>query len=82
VALGALAILERELAQRPFIAGDAYTIADMSLFAYTHLAHEAELPLYEHAHVLAWIDRVRAQPGFLATCHPYSIDPFSRGELP
>jgi glutathione S-transferase len=82
VALGALAILERELAQRPFIAGDAYTIADMSLFAYTHLAHEAELPLDEHAHVLAWIDRVRAQPGFLATCHPYSIDPFSRGELP
>jgi glutathione S-transferase len=32
--------------------------------------------------VLAWIERVRAQPGFLATVHPYSIDPHSRDELP
>ena len=81
-ALKTLAILERELGLRPFIAGDTYTIADMSLFAYTHLAHEAGLPLADHPSVLRWIDRVRAQPGFLATCHPYAIDPFSGNELP
>ena len=54
----------------------------MSLFAYTHRAGEAALALERFPKVLAWIERVRAQPGFLAACHPYSIDPFSSGELP
>jgi glutathione S-transferase len=81
-ALKALAILDRELAGRPFVAGQRYTIADMSVFAYTHRAWEADLPLARFAHVVAWIGRVQAQPGFLATCHPYSIDPFSSRELP
>jgi glutathione S-transferase len=80
--LTALAILERELDERRFIAGDVYTIADISIFAYTHLAHEAGLPLPEYRNVLGWIERIRQQEGFLATCHPYSIDPFSGGELP
>jgi glutathione S-transferase len=78
----ALQILDRELAARPFITGSDYTIADMSLFAYTHRADEADLPLREFPHVTAWIARVRQQPGFLAHCHPYSIDPHSGGELP
>jgi glutathione S-transferase len=81
-ALKALGILDRELAGRPFIAGDGYTIADMSVFAYTHRAHEAGLPLDRFGHIGAWIARVQAQPGFLPTCHPYSIDPYSSGELP
>ena len=78
----ALGILDRELASRPFIAGDAYTIADISLFAYTSRAHEAKLPLDDFANVVAWIGRVEAQPGFLAKMYPYSIDPHSSGELP
>jgi glutathione S-transferase len=78
----ALAILDRELAQRPFIAGEAYTIADMSVFAYTHLADEAGLALTDHPSVVRWIERVRSQPGFLDECHPYSIDSFSSGDLP
>jgi glutathione S-transferase len=82
VAAKALAILDRELAARPFIAGAAYTIADMSLFAYVHRADEAGLALSNYPGVMGWIDRVRAQPGFLGTVHPYSIDPYSGGELP
>ncbi len=78
----ALQILDRELAGRPFITGQAYTIADMSLFAYTHRADEAGLPLPEFRHVTAWIARVRAQQGFLGHCYPYSIDPHAGGELP
>jgi glutathione S-transferase len=78
----ALAILERELSTRPFIAGDRYTIADMSVFAYTHRADEAGFPLSDYPHVNAWVDRVRSQPGFLGVCYPYSIDPFSSNELP
>jgi glutathione S-transferase len=80
--LKALGILDRELARREFIAGDIYTVADMSLFAYVSRAGEAKLPLDDHANVVAWIERVKRQPGFLVTTHPYSIDPHSAGELP
>jgi len=80
--LKALSILDRELASRPFIAGDAYTIADLSLFAYTSRARDAKLPLDDFANVVTWIERVEAEPGFLATMYPYSIDPHSSGELP
>ena len=80
--LKALGILDRELASRPFAAGDTYTIADISLFAYTSRADEAKLPLGDFAHVGAWIGRVEAEPGFLAKTYAYSIDPHSDGELP
>jgi glutathione S-transferase len=80
--LKALGILDRELASRPFVAGDAYTIADISLFAYASRAGEAELALGDFANVVAWIARVEAQPGFLAETYPYSIDPHSGDELP
>ncbi|KQV90838.1 glutathione S-transferase [Massilia sp. Root351] len=80
--LHALRMLDRELATRPFIAGGAYTIADMSVYAYTHRAEEANLPLAEFVHVSAWVARVASQEGFLHQCHPYSIDPFSGRELP
>lgn len=57
------------------------TIADISAFAYVHRADEAGLPLSDFSNVLAWIDRVRAQPRFLAVTYPYSIDPNSGNEL-
>ena len=82
VACRALAILDRELEARTFIAGAAYTIADMSLFAYVHRADEAGLALSDYPGIVRWIADVRAQPGFLGTVYPYSIDPFSGGELP
>ncbi len=77
-----LAILERELATRAFIAGDAYSIADMSLFAYASRAGEAGLSSDEYPHLREWITRVESQPGFLASMHAYSIDPHSSSELP
>ena len=77
-----LAILERELATRPFLAGDSYTIADIAVFAYASRAEEAGLPLQPYSHFRAWIARVEAQPGFLAEMHPYSEDPHSGDELP
>jgi glutathione S-transferase len=80
--LKALRILDRELALYPFVAGDNYTIADISVFAYGHHAEEAGLPLADFRHVCAWIDRVVAQPGFFGEVHPYSVDPYSTRELP
>jgi glutathione S-transferase len=81
-ALRALSVLDREFAQADFVVGQRYSIADMSLFAYSHLARDAELPLDDFPNVLRWIERVRAQPRFLSTVHPYSIDPNSVRELP
>lgn len=81
-ALKSLGILERELATRDFIAGDRYSIADMAMFAYASRAEEAGLSLAPYPHLRAWIARVEAQPGFLATMYPYSIDPHSGRDLP
>ncbi len=78
----ALGVLDRELARRPFIAGEAYSIADISLFAYGHRAEEAGFDLAAFPAVTAWIERVRMQPGFLDTIYPYSIDPHSARDLP
>lgn len=80
--LKALRILDEQFSERPFIVGDQYTIADISLFAYSHCAHEANIELEAFPHFLRWTDRVRAQPGFLSEVHPYSIDPHSHRELP
>lgn len=80
--LRTLALLDRELTQRPFIAGDAYTIADIALFAYGSRAEEAGLALDPYPAFRAWIARVEAQPGHLALSHPYAIDPHSADELP
>jgi glutathione S-transferase len=78
----ALRILDEELAERPFIAGQSYSIADISIFAYAHLAPDAGLPLDAYPHFNAWVERVRRQPGHLAEMFPYSIDPHSQAELP
>ncbi|WP_159017251.1 glutathione S-transferase family protein [Cognatiluteimonas profundi] len=77
-----LQILDGQLALRPFIAGDDYTIADMSVFAYASRAEEAGLSLDPFPHFRVWIARIQAQDGFLATVHPYSLDPHSTAELP
>lgn len=80
--LRALTILNRELSTRPFIAGDVYTIADISIYAYAAKAGDAGLDVTPFTHFAAWMTRVEGQPGHLPTSYPYSIDPYSRGELP
>ena len=82
IALRALGILEREFANRPFIAGEAYSIADISLFAYAHLANDAGIATDEFRSFEAWVARVKCQGGHLAEMFPYSIDPHSSVELP
>ncbi|HWX65002.1 MAG TPA: glutathione S-transferase family protein [Rhodanobacter sp.] len=81
-AVRSLGILENELSTRSFIAGDRYSIADMAMFAYASRAGEAGLSLEPYPNFRAWIARVEAQLGFLATMHPYAIDPHSSKELP
>lgn len=65
----ALGILDRELAAQPFIASDTYSIADIAIFAYSHLAADAGISTDHFPAFEAWVDRVRAQQGFLAPAH-------------
>jgi len=62
----ALDALERHLHDRAFLVGDRYSIADISLYAYTHVAHEGGFELERHTAIRSWLDRVAAQPGHVA----------------
>jgi glutathione S-transferase len=59
----ALDALESGLTGRDFLAGDGYSIADIALYAYTHVAHEGGFDLAPYPRIRAWLDRVAAQPG-------------------
>ena len=59
----ALGIMEQYLASHEFFVGERYTIADIALYAYTHVAHEAGIDLAEYPAIGRWIERVAAQPG-------------------
>lgn len=59
----ALDVMERHLARRAFFVGEHYSVADIALYAYTHVAEEGGFSLKGYAAVRAWLDRVGAQPG-------------------
>jgi glutathione S-transferase len=59
----ALKALDRHLAEREFVVDDHYTVADISLYAYTHVAPEGGFGLEGYPAVRAWLQRVAAQPG-------------------
>jgi glutathione S-transferase len=59
----ALKAMERHLAPREFLVADRYTIADIALYAYTHVAPEGGFDLAPYPAVRAWLERVAGQPG-------------------
>jgi glutathione S-transferase len=59
----ALDAMERHLEGRDFLVGGRYSIADISLYAYTHVAHEGEFDLGPYPAIRAWLERVATQPG-------------------
>jgi glutathione S-transferase len=61
----ALKAMERHLREREFFVGGRFTIADIALYAYTHVAHEAGFDLEPLPAVRGWLDRVEAQPGIV-----------------
>jgi glutathione S-transferase len=62
----ALDVMEQHLRTRRFFVGEAYSIADIALYAYTHVAPEGGFDLAPFPAVRAWLERVAAQPGYLA----------------
>jgi glutathione S-transferase len=58
----ALSLMERHLAGRDFFVGRRYSVADIALYAYTHVAHEGGFDLAGVPAVRSWLERVRSQP--------------------
>jgi glutathione S-transferase len=61
----ALEVMERHLSTRSFFVAETYSIADIALYAYTHVADEGRFDLARFPDIRAWLDRVRAQPGHI-----------------
>jgi glutathione S-transferase len=59
----ALDAMERHLAGRDYLVGDGLTLADIALYAYTHVAEEGEFDLERYPAIRAWLARVAAEPG-------------------
>lgn len=62
----ALRALQTQLSGREFLVGEHYSIADIALFAYTHVAPEGGFELTGYPAIRAWMNRVAAQPGHIA----------------
>jgi glutathione S-transferase len=59
----ALDAMERHLGESTYLVGDELTLADIALYAYTHVAHEGGFDLQGYPAIRTWLDRVAAEPG-------------------
>ena len=59
----ALAIMEYQLERSKYLVNGGYTIADISLYAYTHVAHEGGFDLADYGAILNWMERIQSTPG-------------------
>jgi glutathione S-transferase len=59
----ALGVMNRRLAETPFFAGSAYSVADIALYAYTHTAEEGGFQIAAYPAVADWLKSVEADPG-------------------
>jgi glutathione S-transferase len=62
----ALKLMDEHLAGRAFFVGDRLTLADIALYAYTHVAEEGGFELNRYPSVGAWLERVSAESGYIA----------------
>jgi glutathione S-transferase len=67
LALGykAFKVMEKQLQRTPYLVGDNFSIADIALYAYSHVADEGGFDLTPFPAVRAWIDRVASQPRYV-----------------
>jgi glutathione S-transferase len=66
-----LRVLDSHLATRKFLVADRYTIADLSVFGYSHTAREAGLDTTPYTHFNRWVGEVAEQPRFFNDLEPY-----------
>ena len=73
-ALEVLRFLDDHVATRDFFVGDRYTIADVAIYGYSHLAHEAGIDMEPYPTLRAWFERVERQPGYVEDVEPYGAN--------
>jgi glutathione S-transferase len=61
-----LGVMEAHLRKHRFFVADRYSVADIALYAYAHLAHECDFDLRPFPAIRAWLDRVATEPGHVA----------------
>jgi len=61
----ALKVMNSQLASNDFFANNRYSIADIALYSYTHVAHEGGFDLGKYSNINAWLKRIEAQPGYV-----------------
>ncbi len=61
----ALGVMDAQLAKSKFLVGDGPTIADISLYAYTHVAHEGGFDLANYSNIKKWMARIEALPNYV-----------------
>jgi glutathione S-transferase len=69
-----LRLLDHHLAEREFFVGGRYTIADIAIYGYTHLAHEAGIDMEPYPRLRAWFERVEQQAGYVEDVEPYGAN--------
>jgi glutathione S-transferase len=68
----ALSVMEHQLGVTPFLVGDSPTIADISLYAYTHVCHEGGFDLADYPRIRAWLERIEKLPKYVVMAEEYS----------
>jgi glutathione S-transferase len=61
----ALGVMEKHLRRRRYFVADRYTIADIALYAYTHIAHLCDYDLAAFPNIRTWLDRLTDEPGHI-----------------
>jgi glutathione S-transferase len=62
----ALGVMEMHLTKHPYFVADRFTIADIALYAYTHVANQCDFDLTRFPATRDWLDRIAAEPGYVA----------------
>jgi glutathione S-transferase len=66
-----VSLIDEHLAAQPFFAAGRYTIADIAIYGYVHVADEAGYDLSTYPNLTRWLERVQAQPGYMNDLEPY-----------
>lgn len=61
----ALKVMEQQLQRTPFLVGEHFSIADIALYAYTHVAHQGGFDLAQFPAIENWLERIKQQPGYV-----------------
>lgn len=65
MAIDGLKVVEQQLQQTPWLAGEHLTLADIACYPYIALAHEADIDIAPYPAILRWIKAIRSQPGYI-----------------